>query len=85
MAIWYLVRSNKVITNVLLGLGILLDIETSNREIRAKTTLGAVNVDDRHVLVRSGAMITISTLVLMSMFMDNLPRDVVDDNVLDAQ
>jgi hypothetical protein len=84
-AVWYLVRPNKVITDVLLGLGILLDIDTSNRKIRAKTTLGAVNVDDRHVLVRSGSMVTISILALMSMFMDSLPRDVVNNNLLDTQ
>lgn len=62
-AVWYLVRSNKVITDVLLGLGILLDIDASNRETRAKTTLRAINADDRHVLVRSGSMVMISILV----------------------
>ena len=61
--VWYLVRPNKVITDVLLGLGILLDVNASNRETRAKTTFGAINVEDRHVLVRSGSMVTISNLV----------------------
>jgi hypothetical protein len=81
-----LIRSVKVRTDIRLSLGILGDVNVTERETRTGSTRRTGDTDDRQVLGRSrtrAKSVNIPlTIIMLSIY---LPSDIIDNDVADAQ